>query len=190
VNPAFLDAPLFAGRFAAELEPYRDRVATLIFEFGTFPKAAFPTPGAFLDRLAPFLEALPAGFRYSVEIRNPEFLVPDYFATLAARNVAHVINAWTRMPEPAEQIALPGASPADFQVARALLRRGRPYEQAVAMFEPYRLIQEPHEPGRAALAALADRGRRLRKPTFLLVNNRYEGNAPATIEAVVDALGS
>jgi uncharacterized protein YecE (DUF72 family) len=183
-NPGFLDAPLFAGRFAAELAPYRDRVAALILEFGTFPKSTFSTPGAFLERLAPFLGSLPEGFRYSFEIRNPEYLVSDYFALLAAHNVAHLFNAWTRMPEPADQIALPGAFTADFTVARMLLRRGRPYEEAVAMFEPYRLVQEPNSSGRAALAALAERGRDRRKPTFLLVNNRYEGNAPATIEAV------
>lgn len=187
-NPAFLDAALFAGRFAAELEPYRDRVAALMFEFGAFPRAIFPTPGAFLDRLEPFLAALPQGFRHSVEIRNPEFLQPEYFATLAAHNVAHVFNAWTRMPELPELLARPDAFTADFTVARALLRHGRPYEHAVALFEPYRLVQEPNDAGRAALAELAERGRRRRKPTFLLVNNRYEGNAPATIEAVLDRL--
>ena len=125
---------------------------------------------------------MPAGFRYAVEVRNLEFLGPEYFAVLAVRNVAHLFNAWTRMPELAEQIARPAAFTADFTVAQALLRRGRAYEKAVAMFEPY-----PRS--RAALADLAERGRRQHKPTFLLVNNRFEGNAPATIEAVVDALG-
>jgi uncharacterized protein YecE (DUF72 family) len=132
---------------------------------------------------------LPAGFRYAVEVRNLEFLGPEYFAVLAVRNVAHLFNAWTRMPELAEQIARPAAFTADFTVAQALLRRGRAYEKAVAMFEPYQRVQEPDPRSRAALADLAERGRRQHKPTFLLVNNRFEGNAPATIEAVVDALG-
>ena len=41
-NPSFLDHRLFEAAFARPLEPYRDRVATLMFEFGTFAKAVFP----------------------------------------------------------------------------------------------------------------------------------------------------
>ena len=46
------------------------RSARLIFEFGTFNKKTFPTPADFLASLDPFLEALPIGFQYAVEIRN------------------------------------------------------------------------------------------------------------------------
>lgn len=189
VNPSFLDARRFAEEFAKPLGQYRGQVAALIFEFGAFPRSTFARPGDFVARLGPFLDALPPGFRYAVEVRNPEFLVPEYFGALADRNVAHVFNAWTRMPELPEQVGLSEAHTADFAVARALLRRGRPYERAVAAFEPYRAVQDPNPPARAALADLADRARRLRRPAFLFVNNRLEGNAPATIEAVAGALG-
>ena len=80
-----------------------------------------------------------------VEIRNPEYLSPAYFDLLSAHNVAHVFNAWTRMPSLADQVQLPGAFTADFTVVRALLAKGRNYEQAVKTFEPYRVIQEPNE---------------------------------------------
>jgi uncharacterized protein YecE (DUF72 family) len=187
-NPAFLDATLFRTLFAHRLEPYAGRVAALIFEFGTFAKSTFPTPDDFLARLGPFLDALPGGFRYAVEVRNPEYLRPGYFALLGDHNVAHVLTAWTRMPELGDQAALPDAFPAEFTVARALLRKGRGYEEAVRAFEPYRLVQEPNEPARAALGDIADRARRRRMPAFLFVNNRLEGHAPTTIEAVADRL--
>ena len=83
---------------------------------------------------------MPAGWRYAVEIRNPEHLVPDYFAFLARHRVAHVFNAWTRMPRIANQITLPEAFTADFAVVRALLQKDRSYEQAVRLFEPYREV--------------------------------------------------
>lgn len=188
-NPRFLDADLFAGHFARPLEPHRDRVAALMFEFGSYARSTFATPAAFLARLGPFLARLPGGFRYAVEVRNPELLAAPYFATLAAHNVAHVFNAWTRMPELSDQVALPGALTADFIVARALLRKGRAYEQAVQLFEPYERVQEPDPRGREALRVLADEGRRRRMPTFLLVNNRFEGHAPTTIEAIAAGLG-
>ena len=101
----------------------------------------------FLDRLDPFLAALPPEFRYAVEIRNPEFLEKDYFACLRARGVAHVYNAWSRMPELRHQMAMPDSATADFLVCRALLRRGRVYEDAVGMFQPYTRDTGPQSGG-------------------------------------------
>ena len=46
-NASFLDARLFEREFARGLEPYRDRVATLIFEFGTIPKSILSSAGEF-----------------------------------------------------------------------------------------------------------------------------------------------
>ena len=78
-NQGFLDLALFRGRFLRPLEPYLDRLAVLIFEFGTFAKSVFPTTDDFLARLDHFLAGLPEGFRFAVEIRNPEYLGPGYF---------------------------------------------------------------------------------------------------------------
>src|ERR1043166_1935585 len=93
--------------------------------------ALSPDAAGFLDRLEQFLAKLPRGWPYAVEIRNADLLGPEYLAMLARHNVAHVFNAWTRMPTLAEQAAMPGAFTADFTVVRALLRKGRTYEQAV-----------------------------------------------------------
>jgi uncharacterized protein YecE (DUF72 family) len=184
-NEHFLDAALFDRAFARALRPYETRVATLIFEFGTIPKKAIATPGEFFSRLATFLVALPPGFRYAVEIRNPEYLGESYFSMLTDQRVAHVFNAWTRMPELSEQLSLPGAFTTDFSVVRALLAKGRTYEKAVSQFEPYRLMQEPNPPARKAMRRVLDRARRTGGPAFLFVNNRLEGFAPGTIFEVV-----
>jgi uncharacterized protein YecE (DUF72 family) len=187
VNPNFLDAILLKAEFLDLLEPYRDRIAVLIFEFGVFPKAVFEAPHRFLAALEPMLRTLPDTFRYAVEIRNPEFLAAQYFELLHEQNIAHVFNAWTRMPVISDQILLPGAFTADFTVARALLKAGRKYEQAVHHFAPYRSIQETNHEVREALRNLLLRAKQRAEPTFLFVNNRLEGNAPGTIEAVVDS---
>jgi hypothetical protein len=131
---------------------------------------------------------LPEGFRYAIEIRNPDYLASDYFNVLASHNTAHVFSAWTRMPALDQQAQLSDAYTADFAVARALLRKGRNYEQAVKSFEPYRLIQEPDEGARDGLRAIAERSLQRKTPAFLFVNNRLEGNTPGTIEAVVDTI--
>ncbi len=153
-NASFLNAALFQNAFLDLLQPYRERVAVVIFEFGAFPKQAYRSVDEFLKELDPFLAVLPPDFRYAVEIRNPDFLAPEYFHALRERRVAHTFNGWTRMPPIGVQMRLAEAFTADFTVARALLRQGRPYEQAVAQFSPYKEVQDPNPEGRAALRDL------------------------------------
>ena len=185
-NPSFLDALLLRNAFLDLLQPYRDRIAVLIFEFGSFGKQAYRNAAEFAAELDPFLAALPRDFRYAVEVRNQDFLVGDYFSCLHRHGVAHVFNAWTRMPEIAEQMQLPEVYTADFTVTRALLRKGRPYEEAVAKFSPYKQVMDPNPQVRQALRDLLVRAKLRHEPSYIFVNNRLEGNAPQTIEAVVE----
>ncbi len=189
-NPAFLDADLFDRHFLAPLVSYQDRIATLIFEFGTIARNLIATPAEFVDRLEAFLGKLPGGFRYAVEVRNPEFLFPGYFAALARHGTAHVLNSWTRMPPLSDQRKAPGVITADFQVVRALLRPGRTYEQAVTHFSPYHSLGEPDPATREALVQIASNTPITGRPSYIFVNNRLEGHAPSTIEAVVHAMDS
>jgi uncharacterized protein YecE (DUF72 family) len=187
-NEDFLNADLFKTLFLKSLAPHRDKLGPLILEFGTFPMAVFPNPGDFYGALEPFLKELPEGFRYSIEIRNADYLTPEYLGMLRDQNVAHVFNAWTRMPALEDQSQLPDAYSADFAVVRALLKMGRDYEQAVEAFEPYEKTMEINEGAREGMARIARDclGRKI--PAFIFVNNRLEGNTPGTIEAVADEL--
>ncbi len=181
-NEAYLNADALSALFLEVLAPYATRIATLIFEFGT--RAA--PPFEFIDRLDSFLGALPDSFPYAVEVRNREYLAPRYFDVLRAHRAAHVFNSWTRMPALSEQLAMSGAFPADFTVVRALLRPGRAYADAVAMFTPYDQVRDENPEAREALRALIRRMREERRAAYIFVNNRLEGNAPETIRAVVD----
>ncbi len=185
-NATFLDGRMLEEMFLRPLLPYQPKTAVLIFEFGTFHRRAFQNLGEFLDRLDPFLAGLPTEFRYAVEIRNPEYLEKDYFACLRSHRVAHVYNAWSKMPELHQQMAIPESATADFLVARALLRRGRVYEDAVATFAPYGEVQDPNPEARQAMRVLIGRARENREFLFLFVNNRLEGNAPMTILSLTE----
>jgi uncharacterized protein YecE (DUF72 family) len=189
-NENFLNADVFAQFFTNRLARYGPQVGPLIFEFGTFNKKTFPTPADLLVVLDPFLAALPRGFLYAVETRNENYLTPHYFDVLAKHNVAHVFNAWTRMPELDQQAQIPEAFTADFTVVRALLKRGRAYDVAVQTFEPYERIQEPCESARAGIRMITEKAFAAKKSAFVFVNNRLEGNSPSTIEAVLERLES
>ncbi len=185
-NPDFLSARLFYEMFLRPLLPYRERVAVLIFEFGMFSRRSFEDLHSFLDALDPFLASLPREFRYAVEIRTAEFLEPDYFACLRNHGVAHVYNAWSRMPELGRQLAIPDSQTADFLVSRALLRFGRSYEQAVAALQPYREIRDPNPETRDAMRQLIGRAREQKELLFLFINNRLEGNSPTTMLSLME----
>ncbi len=188
-NPSFLDAHLFQQGFLAALEPWREKIGVLIFEFGASQGHKFETARDFARAVDRFLAQLPTDWRYAVEIRNPDLLVPIWFKMLAAHNVAHVYNAWTRMPEIRDQMAIPDSRTSDIIVARALARpRSRTYEEAVQTFAPYdesrRSQWNPsarctHDIDRYGLLADA-------QPAFLYLNNRLEGNSPTTIMAITE----
>ena len=142
-NKWFLDTALLRSQFTRLLEPFAERVAVLIFEFGTFAKATFANVNDFLFRLDDFLGASRAASatRSRSAIRVPGaglFRLPG--------------RAWRgpraeRLDADAgagAQLDRPGVETADFFVVRALLSKGRSYEQAVKAFEPYEKIREPN----------------------------------------------
>ena len=186
-NPSFLDAALFEHAFLAPIEPYRERVALLVFEFGTFSKKSYPEPRAFFSELNEFLGQLPQGWRYAVEVRNEEYLDAAYFDVLRRHGVAHVFNAWNRMPPLHKQIAIADAFTANFTVVRALLRAGRSYEKAVEAFSPYDRIRDENPKARQAMREIIGRARKRREPAYLFINNRLEGNSPLTIKGILES---
>lgn len=183
-NHTYLDAGLFTHAFLGPLEPYRAQVGVVIFEFNSL--RAKGDAAEFAGKLDPFLAALPKGWRYAVEIRNADLLAAPYFDCLRAHNVPHVYNAWTRMPEIRQQIAIRQSRTADMIVVRALLRQGRAYEEAVKKFEPYTSVQEVNEPVRQGLRELVDMALIDGTPAFIFVNNRLEGNSPGTIVSITE----
>ena len=178
---AFEDAQALRTMFLDPLEPYVDQIGPLIFEFG----ARSATLGEFTRGLDALFTDLSGSFRYAVEVRNRGYLQPEYFACLQTHKVAHVFNSWTRMPPLPEQMAIPGAFTTDFTVMRALLRPGRAYEQAVEKFQPYDKVQDENPEVRDALREMIRRMKEERRAAYIYVNNRLEGNAPETIQAVV-----
>ena len=189
LNPDWLNAPLFVDEVLGPMSEYfGDNLGPLVFEFQAIAKQEEFGPEKFVAALDHFFSALPVGPPYAVEIRNPELLGPGYFAVLRAHRIAHVFNAWTRMPAIGEQLLLHESITSDFVVARALLRPGRTYAQAVDAFAPYSHIQDENPPLRHDLVALARTAINLRIPAYVIANNRAEGCSPLTIAAVARLL--
>ena len=186
-NDNFLNSELFNNAFLKPCEPFRNQVGLLIFEFSRFYSADYEHGRDFIADLDGFLSRLPEGWNYGVEIRNQEWLQPDYFAVLRKHGIVHVFNNWSRMPTVGEQMAVAGSETSDAMVAaRFLLKPGRSYEEAVKQFSPYKSAKEVNGEARAAGRKLIAAAKQQGKKAFVYVNNRLEGNALGTINAMVE----
>jgi len=187
-NPDFLNLELFEEAFLEPVRQLGGKRGVIIFEFSTFYPSSGINYERFVAMLDEFLGRLPKGYDYAVELRNRDFLTADYLRMLSSHSVAHLLNNWTRMPPILEQVAIAGVLTAPFSIARALLRPGRSYQEAVDRFQPYDEIREENPELRQGLAAAVRRCLEEGKPLYAYVNNRAEGNSPKTIEAILDVL--
>jgi uncharacterized protein YecE (DUF72 family) len=166
-------------------EAFREHTGPFIFEFqrsGIEPED-FPTK---LDR---FLSRLPKQYEYAVEVRTPSLLSTRYHDTLKAHGVAHVYNHLFRMPSLQEQHQSLGQSfPATFTVLRLLTPRNMKYHDAVKAYEPYNKLVRPLPEMRTDTLQLVRQAVTENRRSYVLTNNRSEGSAPLTIQALVDRL--
>ncbi len=184
-NPDFLNPGLFKDHVIGPYSRvFRDHAGCFVFEFQSMRGKDLPDPLQWADQLDDFLKELPRDFRYAVELRNPELLTGVHGEVLKRHGVAHVFNSWTEMPSIGEQVDLGWTFPTNFTVARALLKPGRRYSDAVKQFQPYDRVQEPVPSLRNDLVRLVSRAHQRRVEAYILANNRAEGNAPGTIRAV------
>lgn len=185
-NPRFLDATAFTEEV---LTPYREafqgHTGPFIFEF----QRGGIAPEEFLPRLDDFLQRLPRGFPYAVEVRNAAVLGPRYRSILSHHGVAHVYNHWTWMPSLAEQHRLVERSlTASFIVIRLLTPLGVAYADAVRAARPYDRLVRALPRMRGETVGLVRDAVEQGRQAYVLVNNRAEGCAPLTIHALADEL--
>jgi len=159
------------------------KLGALVFQFSPLGRALTQQPAAFVERLARFLEALPRGPCYAVELRDPECLGPDYEAALAAAGAVHCANVHPRMPPVDVQTSgaeLKGRSAAPL-VIRWMLQPGYTYESAGRRYAPYDRLIDPDLPNRERVATLAVTALSAGRAVHVVANNKAEGSAPLTL---------
>ncbi|MFO0699499.1 MAG: DUF72 domain-containing protein [Nitrospira sp.] len=187
-NPRFLDAKLFNDLV---LTPYREakfepHAGPFLFEFQRHGMSS----QEFCSRLDTFFGQLPKDFRYAVEIRNAGLLGPDYHKVLENHGIAYVYNHWSYMPSLAEQHHRMTRFTASFTVLRLLTPLKMSYEAAKKRAEPYTKIVEELPEMRRDTVELVKKAVGENRRAYVLVNNRSEGNAPLTIQALRNLLAA
>lgn len=163
---------------APAVEGLGDKLYALLFQFS--PQGA-SDPGAFADQLQAFLEKLPQVATYAVELRDPELLTARYARALERSGAVHAHNVWGSMPPVTLQArSVPPVARRPL-IVRWLMRRGDDYEGARSRYLPFTRLAEPDLPNRSSIADLIARALAHDVPALVVVNNKAEGCAPASI---------
>jgi uncharacterized protein YecE (DUF72 family) len=167
-----LDASYFIEMVLAPFnEAFRDHTGPFILEFQRSGLEA----ETFLPKLDQFLSHVPRDYEYAIEVRNPRIIGPDYRAILKAHGAAHVYNHYTSLPSLLEQhAAMEEMFTAPFT--------GRQSLSAI------RQDREALPDMRRETVKLVRRANAANLRAHVLVNNRSEGNAPQTVQALADML--
>lgn len=124
-------------------------------------------------------------FRYAVEVRNPALLGFPYSMMLMRHGAAHVYNHWSSMPPLSEQHTRMQGFTAALTVLRLLTPLKMSYAAAKKRAEPYTKIVEELPQLRQEAAHLARQAANQGRCAYVF-NNRAEGNAPLTVQALTD----
>ncbi len=178
-NARFLDASYATDAVVGpSVEGLGAKLGAILFQF---PPQDPGTPSEFAEKLFGFLQRLPRGVAYAVEIRNAELFTPAYANALESAGALHAHNVWGNMPSVLQQARLIPPAARRPLIVRWLMRRGDDYEGARSRFLPFSRLVEPDFTNRRDIATLLAKALAHDVPAFVVVNNKAEGCAPATI---------
>jgi len=184
-NPDFLDAEIAIEKVVVPaIEGLEHRLGAIVFQFAPMPQRFTTRASGFATRLGEFLKALPLGPTYAVEVRNPEFYTTeliDQLGEASARLCLSVHPKSIALEEQAQLLRRLGDGPV---VIRWMLKRDLEYASAKKRFAPFDRIQERDDSARESIARISQTEIDFGNDVTVIVNNKAEGSAPASIEAL------
>jgi uncharacterized protein YecE (DUF72 family) len=181
-NPYFLDVELL-NRFLETLEPMREKLGPIMFQFEYLSKKKMPSRETFIERLDEFFEQAPKRFNYAIETRNKNYLKEDFFEFLKKRSLGFVLLEGYYMPHIAEV-----AAKCDIRTAKfSILRLHGPDRQGMEKRTGglWNEVVEPKDKGLKETTSIITENTRKATTTFVNVNNHYEGCAPLTVQRLL-----
>ncbi len=164
------DAEAETAHFLATVRLLGEKLGPLLIQFPYQFKADE------FGRLADFLAALPADFRYAVEVRHRSWLNDQFFDLLVRHRVALALTDYAYMPRLERTTA-------DFTYIRWLGNRKDIPDNA---YERVRISRDAElDRWSQTIARLLDQG----TIVWGFANNHYQGHSPATVNALMERLG-
>lgn len=198
-NPAFLDPSLAVETFVRPaLEGLGDKLGALVFQISPVPAALLADFDGLLQRLRTLLQALPPlrptapDGVVAVEVRDAAWLTPAFVQVLREAGATYCLGLHPRLPPIAEQLPLlrklwPGPLVCRWNLHRRHGAYG--YEGAKGLYEPFDQMVDPDPETRAFLARVAGATATAGHPAYVCINNKAEGSAPLSVQALAEELG-
>lgn len=193
-NPVFLNAELAVQSFVQPaLEGLGPKLGVLVFEISPLPQHLLTNMPALNDLLANMLHALPSLASHApdavvaVEVRDPQWLTPEFAAVLKSAKATYCLGLHAKMPPIEDQLPIlralwPGPLVCRWNMNRKHGAYG--YEEAAKLYLPYnRLVDEDPET-RATLAKVINATVKAGYHAYVTVSNKAEGCAPLSVAAL------
>ena len=196
-NTAFLNPELALQEFVQPaMQGLGLKLGALVFQISPLPSALLADMPTLLQRLATLLQALPSleALRQAapdavvaVEVRDPQWLTPEFAAVLRAAGATYCLGLHAKMPPIEGQLPMLRALWPGPLVCRWNLHRSHGaygYKDAVKMYLPFdRLVDEDLQT-RSTLARVINAATKAGHPVYATLNNKAEGSAPLSVAAL------
>jgi uncharacterized protein YecE (DUF72 family) len=159
-----------------------DRLGPLLFQFPYFNRNTFSSRQPFDNLLKPFLQCLPSGFKFALEIRNKNWLSWDFLEMLREHQVAFALVAQAWMPRIDTLAKALDLVTSDFAYVRFIGDR-QAIEAKTKRWNT--LIEDKSDEMKVwigEIKKITDRGVK----TYAFFNNHYAGFAPGSIKQFDD----
>lgn len=181
-NPHFLDAAYATEEVVGPtVEGLGRKAGPLLFQFSPMPASLVGGPDHFVDRLHRFLDGLPEGPLYAIELRTPALLTERYAELLDGLDVAHCYNVHPSMTPIADQLRIVSPFYQPALVVRWMLHGGFRYEAARERYAPFDRIVDEDPTSRETIARAVLDALIAERQAFVIANNKAEGSAPLSV---------
>lgn len=197
-NEAFLDPELAVQEFVAPaLEGLGAKIGALVFQLSPLPPERLARMDEQLRRLEQMLAALPSlhptapdGI-VAVEVRDPEWLRPEFVEVLRAQGATYCLGLHPKLPAIEDQLWLlralwPGPLVCRWNLHRVHGPYG--YAEAEKRYGEFDQVLDPDPATHAVLARVIRGTTGAGQQAFVTISNQAEGCAPRTIATLARAV--
>jgi uncharacterized protein YecE (DUF72 family) len=197
-NSHFLNAEEALQMFVEPaLEGLGHKLGALVFQISPLPGAWLAHMPRLIDRLHLLLKAIPdlknsaPDGVVAVEVRDPQWLCPQFVEALRATGATYCMGLHAKMPRITEQLPIlralwPGPLVCRWNLNP--LHGAYGYEDAQALYSPYDKIMDPDPETRAELVRVITGTANAGQNVFVTLSNKAEGCAPLSVIELARAI--
>lgn len=197
-NPAFLSEDAAIAQFAEPaLAGLGHKLGALVFQISPLPMPALKQMPRQITQLHRLLRALPALHErapdavVAVEVRDPQWLTPDFVAALRDTGATYCLGLHAKMPPITEQLPILRALWPGPLVCRWNLNPihgAFGYEDARDQYSPFDKLVDEDPATRQALAKVIAGTVNAGQRAYVTLSNKAEGSSPLSVIKLAEAI--